>query len=209
MDKEHAHGTIQISTTAKVEVAPDEALVRLTIVTEARTAGEASSANATRAQAVLDAVSNEPNHGVTTSGLGVSPMTSYDPQTRTATITGFRATNRVTVKTKVGYAGQVFDAGIGAGANQSSGIGFRVQDERPHRDQALRLAVERATAEAEVVALAAGVTLGSPETIEINPGGGPPAPRTLALRSESAPTPVMPDDLTISATVRVVFRTSS
>ena len=123
---------------------------------EAETAAEASTENADVTLGVVNAVSAQPNHGVNTSGLGVNPISSYDPDTRTTTITGFRATNRVIVKTKVGYAGQVFDAGIEAGANQSSGIGFRVQDDRPQREQALRLAVEQAAARAKTAASAAG-----------------------------------------------------
>ncbi len=208
MSKEHSQGTIEVSATGKVEVAPDEAVVRLSIVTEAKTASDASSDNAARTLAVVEAVSAEPNHGVNTSGLGVNPVSSYDPETRTTTITGFRATNRVIVRTKVGYAGQVFDAGIGAGANQSSGIGFRIQEEQPHREQALRQAVTEATANATVVAVAAGLALTGAQTIEINPGAGPAPARALAFRAEATPTPVMPEDLTIAAAVRMIFSTT-
>ena len=201
-----SHGTIEVDATGRVEVAPDEAIVRLTVATDAKTAAEASSRNATIAKAVLDAVSSQPNHGVTTGGLGLHPITRYDQETRTTTIEGYRATNRVTVKTKVGYAAQVFDAGVAAGANESSGIEFNVQDPAPHRDQALTRAVDRAGTEAKVVATAAGLTIVGVESIDIDPEGGPPVLRSAALRAEAA-TPVNPDDLSISASVRIKYRT--
>ena len=63
-------------------------------------------------------------------------------------IVGYRATNNVAVKTKIAYAAQIFDAGIRAGANESSGISFGLRDETPFREDALRLAVKSAFNEA-------------------------------------------------------------
>lgn len=207
MNDKTSHGTIEVDATGRVEVAPDEAVVRLSVVTEAKTAADASGNNATITQAVIDAVSAQPNHGVSTGGLGLSPITRYDQETRSTSIEGYRATNRVTVKTKVGYAAQVFDAGVAAGANVSSGIEFNVQDPLPHRDEALTRAVARAKAEATVVATAAGLVIAGINSVEIDPEAGPPIARAMALRAESA-TPVAPDDLTIAAQVRIIFRTT-
>lgn len=201
-------GTLEVSGTGKVTVAPDEAIIHLRVITEAKTANDAVAANAKRTQSVIDAVSAQPNHGVTTTGLGVSPMMEYDAATHSNRIIGYRATNGVTVKTKIDYAGQIFDAGIHAGANQSSGISFAVQDEVPFRDEALRLAVKIAFSEARIVAKAADVTLEGAETIWIDSGMGPIMFRTAALEQDAMQTPLIPEDLTISASVRIVFRTS-
>jgi uncharacterized protein YggE len=134
-------------------------------------------------------------------------MFHYDAVTQTSKIVGYRATNGVTVKTKIGHAGQVFDAGMKAGANESSGINFRLRDETPFRAEALRLAVEIAFAEAAVVAKSAQVTLEGAESIWIDSGPGRLMFRTMALEKDSMPTPVIPEDLTIAASVRIVFRT--
>ncbi len=204
---EHFKGTIGVSGTGKVEVAPDEAVLRLGVVSEAKTATEAVAANAKRTQEVIDAVSAEPNHGVTTSGLSMSPIRRHDPATHTSTVVGFRASNGVTVQTKVGYVGQIFDVGIKAGATQSSGIEFRVQDEGPHRDEALRIAVKTAFDEAKIVAAAAGVELLGSETIHIDSGPGRMMHRAMTLDAGATTTPTLPGDLTISAGVRIEFRT--
>lgn len=198
--------TLQVTGNGKVKVAPDEAVVDFGVLTEAKTAAEAVEANAKQTQAVFDAVSAQPNHGVTTTGLGVSPIVNYDPDTRATTIVGYQATNGVEVRTKIGYAGQVYDAGVAAGANQSGGIVFRIQDETPHRDEALRLAVEDAWREAKVVAKAAGVKIDGPESITIDAGGGRVVYRSVARDAKSAATPVAPEDLTIGASVQFVLR---
>jgi uncharacterized protein YggE len=200
-------GTLEVSGTGKVAVAPDEAVVHLSVITEAKTANEAVKQNAKSTKAVIDAVSAQPNHGVTTSGLGVSPLIHYDSNTHSSKIIGYRATNGVTVKTKIGYAAQVFDAGVQAGANESSGISFGVQDETPYREEALRRAVEIAFSEAQIVAKAAKVQLDGPGSIWIDSGMNPLLFRTVALEMDAAPTPVIPEDLKISASVRIVFRT--
>src|SRR6185503_10169450 len=190
-----------------VQVAPDEAVVDLSVLTEGKTAAEAVASNAKLTQALVAAVSSQPNHGVTTTGLGVSPIISYDTNTNVGKIVGFRATDGVQVKTKIGYAGQIYDAGIAAGANQSSGITFRVQNEAPHREEALRIAVEEAYKEAKIVAKAAHTELDGPESIQIDPGGGRIFYRAEAFDAKAAATPVIPEDKTITASVQILFRT--
>ncbi len=200
-------GTIETMGHGEVSAPPDEAIVMLDVMTQAKTAAEAVSANAERTQAVIDAVMKEPNHGVTTTGLGVHPIYKYDPETNTSTITGFRATNGVRVKTKPSSAGQVYDAGIKAGANVSSGISYRIQDEAPLRENALRMAVEHAFAEAGIVADTAEVKLLGPEAISIDPVGRPILLRAEKLGADAAPTPVIPEGVVIHANVRIKFKT--
>lgn len=199
------HGTLNVTGTGKVLAAPDEAVIQLGVVTDAKTAAEATASNASATQRVIDAVSAQPNHGVTTTGLSVSPIFSYDETTQVSTIVGFRATNGVNVTTKVGYAGQIYDAGIAAGATQSSGIAFRIQNETPLREEALRLAVENAHREARLVAQAARADLTGIESIQIDAGGGRLVYRATAIDLKA--TPVMPEDKTISASVQITYRT--
>jgi hypothetical protein len=188
----------------QVQVAPDEAVIYLGVLTEGKTAAEATASNARYTQAVIDAVAAQPNHGITTAGLGITPVMSYDTTTGVGRIVGFRASNTVEVRTKVAYAAGIYDAGIGAGANQSS-VAFRVHDEAPHREAALQLAVDEALREAKVVAKAAGVELKDPESIQVEPGGRI-FYRSEAIDAKIAATPILPEETTISAAVQIVFR---
>lgn len=203
-----SNGTLEVTGTGRVMVAPDEATVQLTVITEGKTAGEAVAANAQQAQSVIEAVSDQPNHGVTTSGLGVSPIIEYEASSK-ARIVGYRATNTVVVKTKVDHAGQVFDAGIQAGANESSGISFGVSNDDHCREQALRLAVKDAYFEARTVATTADVDLEGPESITIEPSGGRVFFKMASLERSAPMTPVMPEDMIVTASVRLVFRTKA
>lgn len=201
-------GTIQGMGSAKVSAPPDEAVVVLEVMTQADTAAEAVATNAELTQAVLEAVMSEPNQGVTTTGLGVHPIYEYDPETNVSSIVGFRATNGVKVVTKPISAGRVFDAGVQAGANVSSGISYRIKNEAPLREEALRLAVKQAHGEAKVVADAVDVTLLGPEEIVIDPFAGPIMMRAGMLEADAmAATPVIPEDLDIEAFVRITFKT--
>jgi uncharacterized protein YggE len=199
---------LTVTGVGNVQVEPDEAVVQLGIVTEAGTAAEAVASNARQTQAVLDAVSAQPNHGITTSGLSVNPIIVYEPNSTTSKIVGFRATNSVEVTTKIGYVGQIYDAGITAGANESSGITFRVRDEGPHRKEALRLAVEQAFEEAKIVAGAADIDLRGIDSIQVDPPEGRVFFRSEALAKGSG-TPVIPGRQTITARVQVQFGTRS
>jgi uncharacterized protein YggE len=122
-------------------------------------------------------------------------------------IIGYRATNNVTVKTKIGYAAQVFDAGIHAGANDSSGISFGMRDETPFREEALRQAIKSAYGEARVAAKAAEIHIEGPESILIDSGGGRVTYMTKALERSAPATPVIPEEMVITASVQIVFRT--
>ncbi len=206
-DRQRTRTKLTVTGTGKVQVSPDEAVVHLSVVTDGRTAADAVGSNALQTKAVIAAVSAQPNDGVTTSGLSVYPIMSYDPSTHVGTIVGFRATNGVEVRTKPDDVGQIYDAGIGAGANQSSGITFRVQDENPHREVALRLAIEEALREAQIVAAAANVVAGEVESIQVEPGEGRVFFRSEALDERRAVTPVIPERQTITARVNVQFVT--
>jgi uncharacterized protein YggE len=197
---------LSVTGVGRVQVEPDEAVVQLGVVTEAGTAAEAVASNARQTQAVLDAVSAQPNHGITTSGLSVSPIISYEPNSSVSKIVGFRATNSVEVTTKIGYVGQIYDAGITAGANESSGITFRVRDEGPQRKEALRLAVEQAFDEAKLVAAAADIDLRGVDSIQVEPAESRVFFRSEALAKDSG-TPVIPGRQTITARVQVQFNT--
>jgi uncharacterized protein YggE len=204
--EQNGNGSLEASGTGTIEVAPDLAVVRLTVLTEAPTAAEAVRQNAERMREVLDAVEGLPHQRVSTVGLSVQPIFTYDPATGRSTITGYRAENSIKVDTAVDQAGRIFDAGISAGANESSGITFKLQDERPFRDEALYLAYRQAYTDASAVANAADVALVGPEQITIEPESSGPRPFELArVAAEDVPTPVLPGMLTVTATVRVRF----
>ncbi len=204
-EQEPHHGSLETTGIGSIEVAPDVAEVRLSVITEAPTATAAASANAERLREVLDAVEALPHQRVSTVGLSLQPTYRFEPATGESSITGYRAENTIKVETAVEDAGRIFDAGIAAGANTSSGIGFRLQDDRPYREEAIELAYRQAYADARAVASAADVLLLGPEALSVEPESLGPRPLFELARSADAPTPVLPGLLTVIATVRVRF----
>ena len=81
-------------------------------------------------------------------------------------ITGYRASNRVTVRIRdVTKVASTLDALVAAGANEIGGINFIVSQESKPLDEARVQALEDARRKAEIYAKAANVRLGAPISI--------------------------------------------
>ena len=81
--------------------------------------------------------------------------------------------------------GTTLDSLVRSGANQISGIGFRIKDAAPLAEQARRTAVADAAAKAATIAAAAGVRLGPIQTISES-GGAVPVPMMRMAAAEMA-----------------------
>ena len=84
---------------ATIAVAPDSAMIRIGVSSQDKTAREASDANARQMTAVLAAIKSNSiaDRDIQTSRLSLQPQ--YDPnKSGTARLTGFQATNQVTVR---------------------------------------------------------------------------------------------------------------
>ncbi|MFO0755609.1 MAG: SIMPL domain-containing protein [Byssovorax sp.] len=205
MNKHSFQGKLDLFGEGQVKVKPDVATVALSVVTEGKTAEEAVSTNARKASEVIEKMMRLeiPRDAMRTTGLNVYPIYQTNPQTNESQVVGFRAQDSLSVEAPVAMAGKVFDVGIGAGANESSGISFGIKNEKPYREQALDLAIKNAKAEAEAVCKAMGVTLIGPININVVQGSGPV--RVLSERLMKAETPVLPGQQLISASVQVTF----
>ena len=115
---------VTVSGEATVSVAPDMAVIRIGVTSSAKTAREASDANAKQMTAVLAAIKDAgiADRDVQTSRLSLQPQ--YDPkQTGAARLVGFQVNNQVTIKIRdIGTLSAVLDRAIAAGANEMSGI---------------------------------------------------------------------------------------
>lgn len=202
---------ITVSGEASISVAPDLAQVDAGVVTDAKTAREASDANNAAMAKVLLALraAGIEEKDYQTSRLSLQPQTgasrSGPSGSSASAIVGFRAINRVTVKVRdVAKVANVIDTLIGAGANDVGNIIFLVTESSKLLDQAREKAVADARRKAEIYARAAGVALGAP--LSISEGGAPmPMFRAKALGAApmAAPVPVATGEETLSVTVNV------
>ena len=121
---------------------------------------------------------------------------------------GYQALNNVRVSVAdISAAGPLIDAAIDAGANRVASLVFLATETEHARLEALRMAVEKARREAEVIAEAMGVPLGPPLEVRGTPATVAPlrARASLAIAAEAL-TPVEPTRQTIRATVTIRYR---
>ena len=140
--------------------------------------------------------------------IGIQPEYDYRKGQR---LVGYRVTRRMTAKVRdLDRLGDVLDGLVDAGANEVHGAHMTAADPSAAEHQALEGAVAAARAKAEVMAAAAGVTLGQVVRVEEEgPGGGGPLPRFRAMgamaESADVPTEVAAGDLTVTRRIRAWF----
>jgi uncharacterized protein YggE len=199
-----AEKLVTVTGEATVAVAPDTAMIRIGVTSQDKTAREASEVNAKQMTAVLAAIKDAgiADRDIQTSRLSLQPQ--YDPnKSGTARLTGFQATNQVTVRIRdIDKLPAVLDRAIGAGANEMSGIEFVVSEQSKLLDQARDDAIADARRKAELYAKAAGAKLG--RVVSITEEGSSPPPRPMqAMRAGAVP--VAPGEQTLRAVVTVSY----
>src|SRR5215469_9338195 len=171
-----------VTGTSEVLAAPDEAVVRLGIVRQASTAEAAQQQANSVAGEILKAITaaGVPSKDIQTARLVLTPV--YNSRSTEQRIVSYNATNSVSVRLdKLDLIGNVVDAGLKAGANQLEGVGFRLKNELPSREQALKEAVQEARGKAQAMAEALRVNLA--EVVEATEGGVSVAPRVQAFQA--------------------------
>jgi uncharacterized protein len=191
--------TLSISSTATIEVRPDQLSVTVGVETNDTTAQEAVSQNANLTAQVIAALRGLGigENRIETSSYSVLPIYQfiqppqpcieiYPPPPGCETrqeIIGYRATNTVTVTLDVPFfrtvtepvpdvnAGQVIDAAVTAGANRVEGIVFFISPDRQEeiRDTLIGDAIANARQRANIAAEALEMTVSGVQTATINP----------------------------------------
>lgn len=205
-----AAGRLSVSGQGEARIAPDMATVQLGVTTQAATAAEAMRQNATQQGAVIAALKEAgiAEKDIQTSGLNLNPMMDYG-ENRAPQVTGYQASNMVAVRVvAIGDLGKVLDAIVSAGANEINGISFGRQDGADAEDEARRAAVADARHKAEVLAEAAGLSLG--RLLSLQDGAAPDLPQPMMrMAADAAPVPeavpVQAGELAMGATVQMVY----
>jgi uncharacterized protein YggE len=202
-----AEAQITVTGEATVQSTPDMATVMLGVTTNGATAAAAMTANNAALAAVFERLKSFgiEERDLQTSNLSVNPnWIGYD--TATPTIAGYIATNMLNVRVRdLTKVGEVLDASIADGANTLNGINFEVANPRPIMDEARKAAVLDARARAELLATAAGVTLGKVISINEQSGYGGPMPMFRASADAAVGVPIASGQVGLGATVIITF----
>jgi uncharacterized protein len=201
---------ITVGGDAIVQAQPDTAILTISVVTQARRALDAQQDNATKTDAVVQALKTAAGPGaeIKTSGYSVQPQRVYR-ENQPPTITGYEARNTVTVTmSDLKKVGIVIDASSQAGANDIAGIAFTLRQDRPARDRALQEATREAMSKAEVLASALGRKV--TRIVEVQEEGfiRPPQPvyqaEAFMVKRDSVATPIEVGSLDVTSRVLLI-----
>ena len=198
--------TITVTGSGSVVAVPDRASFQFTVDTRGATATAALAANADTEQAVVAALKNA---GVAaadlqTTDVSLSPQTTQDG----TKIIGYAASSSVSVTIPIDRAGAVVDAAVKAGADSVSGPSLSLSDQDALYNDALKKAVANAQTKAAAIADAAGLNLGSVQTVVEGSAPGPVVWGASKTADASGSISVEPGTQETDATVTVTYSAS-
>lgn len=175
--EEEANGrlrTVSVSGSGQAGSAPDQAITRLGVQTEAETASEALTQNSERMRSLLQALRDQ---GVSTADIQTQAIQLFplyaelpvepQPQPQAPEVTGYRAYNVVEVRVRnLTNLGGMLDAAVEAGGNIIESIRFDIGEPDQLLQQARVDAMQDARQKAEQLAGLADAELG--EVLSIN-----------------------------------------
>jgi hypothetical protein len=200
---------IAVGAEGEASVAPDMAVVSLSVSGKGMELGPARDDVNARTSAVLERLRELGVADADLNAPDVAIQPEYDYRRGGQRLLGYAVTRRVTARVRtLDDLGSVLDGAVAAGANEVHGAEMAASDPSAAEHDALRRAVEAARAKAEAIAVAAGVALGPVARVEEADGSGMPQPRMrMAALAESAdvPTEVVAGDLTVRRRIRAWF----
>jgi uncharacterized protein YggE len=163
-DRQPAH-TISVPAQGKVTATPDLATITVGVQSTAPTAQAVQDQTDQKVNKIIDAVKQlgVPKEDIVTSQYNVFPQ--HDYQNGTDTITGYQANKTITIKIKhfdqsQDQLSKVISAATDNGSNQIDGVAMSFDNPDALREQARKIAIENAKAQAKDLADASGVKLG-------------------------------------------------
>lgn len=182
--------TVSVTGTGTSRLTPDRFTFTVGVQTVANTVDDAVRDNNQKIAQVIAALrkAGATDRDIRTSNFSIYPQQDYS-EGRLPRILGYQVNNTVTVtRTNVAEAGKLLQAAVGAGVNTSSGLQFEVSNPSRGREEGLRSAFNDAKAKAQVLAAAAGRSIGRALTISEGGAAPPPMPyvRTMAMKAEAA-----------------------
>jgi uncharacterized protein YggE len=201
-----AERTVSVQATVERQVPNDAAKVHFTVSKERRGRAAALHVVAVRLRAVIAAAQSTPGVGpgdVTTGSISVRRVKRGQRPV-------YRASESVTVVTHEPHAaGDLVAAGVAAGATSTRGPSFFVGNREAAYNAALVEAFAQAKTKAEMLASAAGATLGPAITIAESGNVvslSAPQAKDVAAGTETEPSPpTKPGRSTVTATVAATF----
>jgi hypothetical protein len=207
--------TISVTGNGEIMATPDIAMISSGVQTQNRDVKVAQADNARIMDGLISALvaAGISREDIQTSGYSIYPVYDDDNLPFGKKITYYQVTNTVQITVRdISRAGEIIDITVANGANQVNSIYFRVS---PEKEQALRaevltMAVRKARADADVVALATGTTITGVQSITVGSVYTPVfydnrMAAGAAMKDAAVPTPIEPGQVTVTAQVSLSY----
>lgn len=152
-----------VSATGKVTAIPDIATVTIGVYTDAKdTAAEAVKENTEKMNDIIQALKgiDIEKKDITTSSYSLNPVYDWTDDSG-RTLKGYEVRQNVTIKVRnLDNIGKAIQVTTEEGANQIGGISFTIDDPEELRQEAVKIAIDKAKAKADELSDASGLKLG-------------------------------------------------
>jgi uncharacterized protein YggE len=215
-DESNPAPRILVSGEGSIDLAPDMAVLTLTVTRQAETARSALDDNSSAMQDVMKAMTTAgiEKRDLQTSGFSIQPNYVYPPQQPSGKreppkIVGYTVRNSLTVRIRdIDAVGAILDKSVSLGVNEGGNIMFTNDDPSTAITQARIRAMKDAMSKAKTLADAAGVKTG--KLLEIseqtfNPLPMPMARAEMSLARSADAVPVAAGENTYKVTVNVSY----
>jgi len=203
---------IVVTGEGEASVAPDMALLSLTVMREAASAREALDANNAAMTDVTEAIKlfGIADRDLQTAGLQIMPRYDYTNKpdgTQEAKLVAYQVTNTLSVRVRdLVKTGEILDKAVSLGVNQGGNITFANDDPSAVITEARKKAVAEATAKANTLADAAGVKLGRVVEISDQSYSAQPMPiEAKAFDRVAAAVPIQAGENSYRVQVNMIF----
>jgi hypothetical protein len=201
------------------KVSPDKVSITLGVETQEKTAKEAAAKNSEMMNAIINKLKalGLSTDEISTSYYNIYPVYEYPPviyekdipRPQSPVLVGYRVTNTITITTSASEdVGSIIDAAVDAGANQVQGVSFFVSEEVQGQmnKQLIEQAVLDARAKAQSALSPLNMQIVGVKNINLNDVYFPVySYDKVALEGGAAPTPILPSQQQVSASVSVTF----
>ncbi len=207
---------ISIVGVGNVSARPDMAVVSTGVVSEAKTARAALSANTTAMTSIVEWLKQNGigERDIQTSGFAIQPRYSYPAQQDNGErplprIVGYSVSNQVTIRVRdIAKLGDILDQVVTEGSNRINDVSFTFSEPEKLLDTARANAMADAIRKAKIYTDAAGIGVGRVTSIS-EAGGTRPQPEfrmaSAATNMPPAPVPMEAGEQTLSVQVSVTW----
>ncbi|MEJ7801774.1 MAG: SIMPL domain-containing protein [Candidatus Limnocylindria bacterium] len=197
---------ISVTAAGQASVTPDMAVVSFAVTGTGKELGATRDDVNARSSSVLASLRELGTAEVDLNAPDAMVQPEYDYR-KGQRLIGYRVARQMVVSVRdLDRLGDLLDRVVGAGANEVHGAQMKSSDPSAAEHEALRQATAAGRAKAEVLAAAAGVTLGGvlriEEVLDVN---GPPMRMMAAAESADVQTEVAIGDLAVTCHIRAWF----